>query len=71
MAQRITATLPAAVKPNASATEKAGQSDVWQNGYVNADNLREWEKAGAFHEGVDIFNTVKHRIEETAHASFG
>ena len=52
-----------------SETEKAGQSDVWQNGYANADDLREWEKAGACHEGVDFFNTVKHRIEETAHAS--
>ena len=50
-------------------TEKAGQSDVWQKGYVNAGDLREWEKAGACHEGVDFFNTVKHRIEETAHAS--
>ena len=50
-------------------TEKAGQSDEWQNGYVNADDLREWEKVGACHEGVDFFNTVKHRIEETAHAS--
>ena len=50
-------------------TEKAGQSDEWQNGYVNADDLREWEKAGACHEGVDFFNTVKHRIEETVHAS--
>ena len=50
-------------------TEKAGQSDVLQNGYVNADDLREWEKAGACHEGLDFFNTVKHRIEETAYAS--
>ena len=50
-------------------TEKVGQSDVWQKGYVNAGDLREWEKAGACHEGVDFFNTVKHRIEETAHAS--
>ena len=52
-----------------SEAEKAGQSDVWKKGYVNAGNLREWEKAGACHEGVDFFNTVKHRIEETAHAS--
>ena len=66
MAQRITATLPTAVKPNASATEKAGQSDVWQNGYVNADDLREWEKAGACHEGVDIFNTVKQNRRNSA-----
>ena len=44
---------------------------MWQNGYVNADDLREWEKPGACHEGVDIFTTVKHRIEETAHAGFG
>ena len=50
-------------------TEKAGQSAVWQKGYVNAGDLREWEKAGACHEGVDFFNTVKHRIKETAHAS--
>ena len=52
-----------------SETEKAGQCDVWQNGYFNADDLRKWEKAGASHEGVDSFNTVKHRIEETSHAS--
>ena len=50
-------------------TEKAGQSDVSQKGYISASDLREWEKAGACHEGVDFFNTVKHRIEETAHAS--
>ena len=35
----------------------------------HATDLREWEKAGACHEGMDFLNTVKHRIEETAHAS--
>ena len=50
-------------------TEKANQSGVSQKGYISASDLREWEKAGACHEGVDFFNTVKHRIEETAHAS--
>ena len=47
-------------------TEKANQSGVSQKGYISASDLREWEKAGACHEGVDFFNTVKHRIEETA-----
>ena len=49
--------------------EKAGPSQVWKKGYVNAGDLREWKKAGACHEGVDFLNTLKHRIEETAHAS--
>ena len=49
--------------------EKAGQSDVWKKGHFHATDLREWEKARACHEEVDFFNTVKHRIEETAHAS--
>ena len=50
-------------------TEKAGQSDVWQKGYVKVTDLREWEKAGTCHTGEEFFNTVKHRLEETAHAS--
>ena len=49
--------------------EKGGQSDVWKKGYVSAADLREWEKAGACHEGVDFFTMVKNKIEETAHAS--
>ena len=50
-------------------TEKAGQSDTWQKGYLKATDLREWEKAGTCHTGEEFFNTVKHRLEETAHAS--
>ena len=50
-------------------TEKAGQSDAWQKGYVKATDLREWEKAEICHTGEEFFNTVKHRLEETAHAS--
>ena len=50
-------------------TEKAGQSDAWQKGYVKATDLREWEKAETCHTGEEFFNTVKHRLEETAHAS--
>ena len=34
--------------------EKAGQSDVWKKGHIHATDLREWEKAGACHEGVDF-----------------
>ena len=49
--------------------KKAGQFDAWQKGYVKASDLREWEKAGACHEGEEFSNTVKHRLEETAHAS--
>ena len=36
-------------------TEKASQSGVSQKGYISASDLREWEKAGACHEGVDFF----------------
>ena len=50
-------------------TEKAGQSDTWQKGYLKATDLREWEKAGTCHTGEEFFNTVKHRLENTAHAS--
>ena len=50
-------------------TEKANQAGVSQKGYISASDLHEWEKAGACHEGVDFFNTVKHSIEEIAHAS--
>jgi len=52
-----------------SKTEKAGQSNVWKNGYVKSSDLRVWEKAGACCEGMDFFNTVKHRLDETMHAS--
>ena len=50
-------------------TEKAGQSDAWQKGYVKATDLREWEKAETCHTGEEFFNTVKHRLEETARAT--
>ena len=50
-------------------TEKAGQSDSWQNGYVKASDLREWEKAETCSTAEEFFNSVKHRLEETAHAS--
>ena len=50
-------------------TEKAGQSDAWQNGYFKADDLREWEKAETCGTAEEFFNSVKHRLAETAHAS--
>ena len=50
-------------------TEKANKAGVSQKGYISASDLHEWEKAGACHEGVDFFNTVKHSIEEIAPAS--
>ena len=50
-------------------TEKQGQSDIWQNGYVKASDLREWEKAGTCSTAEEFFNSVKQRLEETAHAS--
>lgn len=34
--------------------EKAGQSNVWKKSHIHATDLREWEKAGACHEGVDF-----------------
>ena len=50
-------------------TEKRGQSDVWQNGYFKSTDLREWEKAYTCSTADEFFNAVKHRLEETAHAS--
>ena len=50
-------------------TEKAGHSDAWQNGYVKASDLREWEKAETCSTAEEFFNSVKQRLEETAHAS--
>ena len=52
-----------------SKTKKQGQSDAYQKGYFKSTDLRSWEQANTCHEGIDFFNTVKHRIEETAHAS--
>jgi len=49
--------------------EKAGQPDGWKKGYFYSGDLREWEKAGGCRDGVDFFNTVKHRLEETIHAT--
>ena len=49
--------------------EKDGQSDTWQNGYFKSTDLREWEKADTCGTAVDFFNSIKHRLEETAHAS--
>ena len=50
-------------------TEKRGQSDVWQNGYVKSADFRAWEKADTCGTAEDFFNSVKHRLAETAHAS--
>ena len=50
-------------------TEKRGQSDVWQNGYVKSTDLREWEKAYTCSTAEEFFNSIKHRLEETVHAS--
>ena len=50
-------------------TEKAGQSDTWQEGYFKSTDLRQWEQAGTCTTAEDFFNSVKHRLAETAHAS--
>ena len=50
-------------------TEKAGHFDAWRNGYVIADDLREWEKAETCGTAEEFFNSVKQRLDETAHAS--
>lgn len=34
---------------------KSGRPDEWKKMFFNAGDLREWEKAGACHEGVDFF----------------
>ena len=50
-------------------TEKPGQQEVWQNGYVKSSDLRAWEKADMCTTAEDFFNSVKQRLAETAHAS--
>ena len=54
-------------------SEKRGQSDSWTNGYLKASDLpvREWKKADTCSTAEEFFNSVKHRLEETAHASLG
>ena len=39
--------------------ETSGQSDVWKKDYLSPADLRQWEKAGACHDGVDCFNSLK------------
>ena len=39
--------------------EKSGQSDGWKKDYLSPADLRQWEKAGACHDGVDCFNSLK------------
>jgi len=50
-------------------TQKVGQTAAWKNGFVKSADLRVWEKTGCCRDGVDFFNSVKHRLEETLHAS--
>ena len=38
--------------------EIPGQSDVWKKDYLSPAELRQWEKAGACHDGVDFFNSL-------------
>ena len=47
---------------------KPGQPDVYQKGFVKSSDLEQWENAGLCRNGLDFFNNVKHRLEETAHA---
>ena len=39
--------------------EKSGQSDGWKKDYLSPADLRQWEKGGACHDGVDCFNSLK------------
>ena len=39
--------------------EKPGQSEVWKKDYLSPAELRQWEKAGACHDAVDFFNSLK------------
>ena len=48
---------------------KPGQHDEIQKGVVKATDLEAWENAGLCQNGIDFFNTIKHRLEETAHAA--
>ena len=49
-------------------TMKQGASDEYQKGFFKSSDLREWEKQGLCSSGVDFFNNLKHRLEETAHS---
>ena len=51
-----------------SKTKKQGQSDEYQKGFFKSSDLRDWEKQGLGSHGLDFFNNVKHRLEETAHS---
>ena len=49
-------------------TTKPGQPDEYKKGYVKSSDLEQWENAGLCRNGIDFFNNLKHRLEETAHA---
>ena len=51
-----------------SETKKAGKSDEYQKGFFKSSDLRDWEKQGIASNGLEFFNNVKHRLEETAHS---
>ena len=51
-----------------SKTKKQGQPDEYQKGFFKSSDLEKWENAGLCFNGVDFFNNVKHRLEETAHS---
>ena len=51
-----------------SKTKKQGQPDEEKKGFFNSSDLRNWEKQRLCSNGVEFFNNVKHRIEETAHS---
>ena len=39
--------------------EESGESDGWKKDYLSPADLRRWEKAGACHDGVDCFNSLR------------
>ena len=50
-------------------SKKPGQPDEIQKGVLKGSDLAAWETAGLCENGIDFFNTVKHHLEETAHAA--
>ena len=48
---------------------KPGQPDEVNKGVVKSSDLEQWENAGLCFNGIDFFNNIKHRLEETAHAA--
>ena len=51
-----------------SKTKKQGASDEYKKGFFKSSDLRDWERQGLCNNGLDFFNNVKHKLEETAHS---